>query len=715
MKLKFFATACLLAVSVMSAAQVKTWKKHTNPVGAFEVEFPGEPKITETSNQTPEGYTVKVKMFMVQEPSNVCYVLYNEMQAGVNILDDTTYLNNVSDEIIKRFGVEAKIKENITFEGTPGRSFLVEFPDGVAEGRIVLRTNRAYFVVGFFPAAREADRKRFLSSFHFLPYQKTASIPYQSKDHFFKINFPAQPKLDVEANEDGSPLYAYYSLDPQSGNNYSVAVDQYSPYMQFESDSAALANRVQGYTLSADSVIDNKDVIVDGRPAKDLIIDRGVNNTKMRVRVFTNGSYSYTIFTFLPYEEIRAPHVNQFFDSFRFTAKVPGNLLSDKSDLMLQDIESTDTTVLKEVLPFIEVYDFEEKHAARIRELLTRKFDDDNDTLMSRKIVLLQSLGKIQSPASVEFIRQTFPTFKGNPELEFNALNVLTTLNTRAANDLILELLPAHTPIKGNIWKYSQMLSYQRIDSADAKKFFMTLLPLTKQAPYKTSMYAYMEGLLRDKRLIPVEVSSLKPMILADLKSQYEGFVKDTIYQYLDDLTAIVGYEKPGKAELEILKKLAGQQNEYLAIRANASLLRQQQKGNDKRINELGQDVYFRKDLFSEFKDFSLEKFFPKKYLSQDSIAVSELYSYISDEYVQPVDVKVVHSEVVQYHGSRKKFFVIQFTDPEDGSISRGVAGPYSPDKIEVFGELTGTFFEEDRAMSHHDYLLEYIEKFEHP
>lgn len=704
-------TISLIASAEFSIGQQNPWKKYTNPQGAFTAEFPGEPKLTEKTNQTPEEYTVKAKMYGVQEEGSVCYVLFNEMQPGVNIMDDSTYITEITNEILQRFGREPKAVEDITFEGSPGKYFLVEFPDGVAEGKIILRTNRAYFAVAFFPRARANDRKRFLDSFHFLPYQKMASVPYQSKDHFFKMNFPATPKLSTETSEDGSSLYAHYALDPQSGNNYSIAVDMYSPYAQFASDSAVLANRADGYILGADSIISNKDVIVDGRPGKDIIINQGTNNFKMRVRVFTNGNYSYTIFTFLPYTEIQQPHVNQFFDSFRFTAKVPGNLLSDKSSLILKDIESTDTTVLKEVMSFVEVYTFKEKHVPRIQELLEKKFDDDADTLSSRKIYLLQALGRVGSKSSVEFIRQLFPSLMGNSELEFNALDVLVKLGSQEANALLAELLPLHKPVKGNIWKYSQMLSFNRIDSAESRDFFFKVLPLLNHQPYKTGLYSYMENMLRAKQIQFHELTHVKPMIFADLKSQFEIFTKDTIYQYLDDLTILAGYDKLAKNELEILKKLSGNENEYLAIHANAALLRQGQKANEKTVNKLAADRYFRKDLFSEFNDFDLTKNFPKAFHRQDSIAISELYAYLADEYAEPSTIKIVHTEVLEYKGKQKRFYVISFNDAEDGNTYRGVAGPYSPEKIDVYAELTGSYFEDDPQMSHHDYLVDYLNR----
>jgi hypothetical protein len=704
--LTFLFTATL---AICLNAQPTAWKKFSSPQGAFVAEFPGDPKINETSNQNGQGFTVKVKMHLIQENGNVTYVLFNEMEPGVNILNDSIYLNEVTAQILERIGAEPTIVEDITFEGAPGKHFVIDFPDGVAEGKIILRTNRAYIIVSVFKHERSADRKRFLDSFHFLPYQKMASIPYQSKEHFFSINFPAVPRFSIERTEEGTELYAYYGMDPQSGNNYCVVVDKFSPYAQFESDSAVLANRENGYTLGADSIIVNKDVIVDGRPAKDIIIDQGENNFKMRVRVFTNGNYSYTMFTFLPYNEIQLPHVNQFFDSFRFTAKVPGNLLTDKSALMLKDIESTDTTILKEVMPAVEGYDFNETHVAKIQELLTKQFDDDADTLNSRKIMLLQSLAEIESKSSVDFIAKLFPTLKGNPELEFNALDVLARLNTLEANNLLLDLIPDHTPVKGNIWKYSQFFSYHRIDSAQSKSFLMRALPLLSRQEYKTAVYAYLQHALRNKVVQFGEVNNLKPMIQKDFESQFEIFSRDSIYQYLDDLTTLAGYDKPGKAELEILKKLSGGENDYLAIRANAALLRQVQKPNERRLTELAANRYLRKDLFSEFNDFNLGKHFPKSYYRQDSIALSEFYSYVADEYSEPAALKIVHSETLEYKGQTKKFYVLQFFDSEDGTSYRGVAGPYTPDKVEVFAELTGSYFEDDPEMNHHDYLIDYL------
>ena len=74
-----------------------------------------------------------------------------------------------------------------------------------------------------------------------------------------------------------------------------------------------------------------------------------------------------------------------------------------------------------------------------------------------------------------------------------------------------------------------------------------------------------------------------------------------------------------------------------------------------------------------------------------------------------PSELQIVHAEELEYKGQMKKFYVVQFIDPDEGVTYRGVAGPYSTNRIEVFADLTGSYFEENRDLDHHDYLLDYI------
>lgn len=703
----------ILCISLFNAfSQAKTWKPFNSKVGAFSVIFPNEPKITPTTNQSAEGYTVKGMMHMVQEGNNVAYVIYTEMEAGINVMDDSVYLASSVQNVLARFEREPEFVKDITFEGFPGKHFGVKFPEGLAEGKIILRTNRIYFIAAFFEDSRSADKEKFLNSFHFTPYQERAWKSFTSKDHFFTVDFPAEaPKTDIEETEEGGKLYTYYGLDPQSGNNFSIAVERYSPYAQYKNDSAIFAERTTW--RYGENIESQKDVTVSGRPAKELIVKFGNNHFKMRIVTFTNGNLGYMLFAFLPPAELNDKTSNRFFNSFKFSGKVPGNLLADKTDLILKDVASNDTTIWYEAIEAFKQHEFTDKHLAAIEKLVTADYSKDEDGGEARKSAFLAALSEIKSPKSIEFVQKNFSKFK-NPVLEKESLSVLAHVNTKESNDLLLELLKQHKPLDVEGWEYYYLFSDYRLDSLQKKQFLLKALPFVNERVYKNGIYALTESLMRQKKLTFTEIQTYRATILNDLKSASETYFKDSTYQLMDDVIAIAAYDQLAKKEIDLLNKLANSHTDYIRIKANAALLRQNQKVNEKSIVKLAQNHYNRVELFTTFKNYDLLKNFPKQYLRQDSLAVSEMVSYVADEYFEPSAVKVLHRETLQFNGKQKLFFVVKFKEPEEGIWYRGVCGPYDPNALSVWEDVTGSDFEpwDENDKDHSTYLKEYLKDY---
>lgn len=218
----------------------KSWKTFTSEQGAFSADFPADPEVKSINRPTPEGIDIKVNIHMVTAESMVAYVIYNEFPTGFNILDDSLYLQEVARETVLRMKLDTSAIKKITFDGYPGRKFSSKVKDGITEIRVVLRGNRVYIVAGFFPTKRKDDLGKFINSFKFTPYKKAEWKTHQFAEHSFSADFPGEPVLE-EDDESGSAMKAYSGKDANSGNNYSVAIETYSKYDQFESDSAILA------------------------------------------------------------------------------------------------------------------------------------------------------------------------------------------------------------------------------------------------------------------------------------------------------------------------------------------------------------------------------------------------------------------------------------------------------------------------------------------
>jgi hypothetical protein len=119
--------------------------------------------------------------------------------------------------------------------------------------------------------------------------------------------------------------------------------------------------------------------------------------------------------------------------------------------------------------------------------------------------------------------------------------------------------------------------------------------------------------------------------------------------------------------------------------------------------------------MFSAFDKHNLLTYFPKSYLRQDSLAVSELSGFVSDEYFEPSMIEVVHKEELSFNGKQGLFFVIRFQEGESGLWYRGVSGPYTPGKLSIWADATGSNFEEwdENDDDHSSYLRAYLKDFE--
>ena len=689
----------------------KSWKTFASEKGAFSADFPGEPQVTSVNRPTPEGIEVKINIHMVTAESVVAYVIYNEFPTGLNILDDSLYLREVARETIAKLNLDTSSIKPITFDGFPGRTFSSKVKDGLTEMKIILRTNRAYIVAGFFPNKRKADLAKFMNSFKFLPYKKPAWYTHESTDYSFKADFPSEPVLDD--SEEGSSMLVYYGNDVNSGNNYSLAIEEYSKYDYFESDSAILEQRANAYRLGDDSVLLERDVMMDGRPAKELIMQQGKNHFQLRVLTFSRGLTGYTLFTFLPADEIQGETANHFFQSFKFIGKPTVDLLTDKTDLLLKDIASKDTAIWKKAANAFGDYDFKDKNVDAIQGLIRQSYSDDREE-ESRKAIMFEALGKLHSEKSIAFIEKIFPTLSFNPALEYAALHVLSEIDTRQSLTLLSKLLVKHKALPE--MNYNVFFSPYQLDSANQKFFLLSTIKLLSREEYKSGLYMLSENLLDNKTLPITELAAYKKIILQDFEKQSQVYFQDSTHQDLYYLCEILGYEPQGAKEIATLQKLTKGYNEYLSVTAVITLFRLKQNPDEKQVELLAKNLSSRTNFFSELVDKSLEQKFPKQYANQDSLVIGEFNDYLSGEYddaTQLFSIKIVHETQRDYNGEKRKFYVVSFYDQYDEVNYLGICGPYASDKLYAWGDLTNSDFTIDTGKDYDTYLTNYLSNLE--
>jgi hypothetical protein len=690
----------------------KSWKTFTSEKGAFSAEFPADPQVTSVNRPSPEGINIKLNIHMASVESGVAYVIYNEFPSGYTIQDDSVYLREVANETVARMNLDTSDIKQITFDGFPGRKFYSKIKDAVTDMRVILRTNRTYIIAGVFPNKRKEDLTRFMNSFKFTPYKKPEWTKHQFAEHSFSADFPGEPTLDESEDLD---LKVYSGNDASSGNNYAVSIEEYSKYDQYESDSALLAIRANAYISAYDSLIQEKDIAVDGQPAKELILYQSRSHTQMRVLTFARGLIGYALFTFLPPSEIRGAEANRFFGSFKFIGKPTSDLLTDKSALLLKDIASKDTALWKPAAAVFSDYAFKEKDVESIHNLIKQSYSDDREPEGSRKQIMFEALGNIASEKSVAFIEKIFPSLSINPALEFAALKALSEIGTKPSLTALAKLLAKHKPSANNELDYTLFFTPYRIDSVNQKFFFLNTIKYLPVKEYKNGLYILAEHLLENKTLSITELSAHKKMIVQDFQTDSEVYLRDSTYQSLYYLIQIIGYEPQAPAEIATLKKLSHSFDEYLSATAVTTLFRLQQTPDAARVTELARNLTTRVSFFSDLQEYSLEQKFPKPYANQDSLAIGEFYDYLVGEYDDAGDfhVEIAYKTEMVYEGNTKKFYVMRFHDPYEDVTYLGICGPYTTDKLMVWGGLTNSDFAKDTGKDYKVYLDNYLKSLE--
>jgi hypothetical protein len=280
---------------------------------------------------------------------------------------------------------------------------------------------------------------------------------------------------------------------------------------------------------------------------------------------------------------------------------------------------------------------------------------------------------------------------------------------------VLAKLLARHKPLAGGDWDYTFIFTPYRIDSANQKFFFQNTIKYLPAKEYKVGLYMLAEHLLGNKTLSIAELSAQKKMIVQDFQADTEVYLRDSTYQSLYYLIEILGYEPQDPNEIATLKKLTQSFNEYLSAAAVTTLFRLQQTPDAARVTELARNLTTRVSFFSDLKEYSLEQKFPKPYANQDSLAIGEFYEYLVGEYddAGDFDVEIAYKTELVYEGAKKRFYVMRFHDSYEDITYLGICGPYTTDKLMVWGGLTSSDFAKDTGKDYKVYLDNYLKSLE--
>ncbi|WP_160712063.1 TraB/GumN family protein [Chitinophaga solisilvae] len=319
--------------------------------------------------------------------NSISYVIRVEkMQSGYYNTNDKKILEDLRNNLLEQDSSIVQIDSTVTEQhGLPVYNLVFKHPTGfISRLSFIPRGNIAYCLLCIYNGTSTDSSywKRFREEFQILPLAaKAPVVPFMAADSSFSIAGPALftgGPLGEQNTTSPVQVDYYTSMDSASHSMYIVEVDKYSPYFHNDPDSI-----LQSYLFPADTnfiVADNRKSVWESQPAYETVLKGNSNGLRWYRKAIVAGHTVYRLSVIQPEELVSKGFVQQFFSSFHAGNKQKNDtrrLQQKKLNLLLTDLQSTDTTVFNSACRYLTHFSPDSTDRNAIIQVLSRPFPAD--------------------------------------------------------------------------------------------------------------------------------------------------------------------------------------------------------------------------------------------------------------------------------------------------------------------------------------------------
>lgn len=737
------ATFTGLADSYKIPPRDSTWSGFTSEEGAFSAEMPMEPIELGLIDDDRADVVMTGSTYMWPDIlTGIRFIISYGDFGRVRITNADSSLKQVYDtrvaNVLRTFGQPV----SINVDGMPGLEFLTKETDGAfRRTRLILRRNRLYTlsVEGTREVTHSPDAEQFFNAFRINALTNTTWRSDTLKWGQFVVETPGRIKKEWGPRFDFADEVVNYTYrDNFFGMSYSTDVVRLSKYAQYPSVDSLLRLRPQFLTG------------VTGVENERMVERNGLNGFEYDVRRYGSvwrtrrvlfGNRLYELHMEVPEEMIDSPSVGRFFDSFRPLGEPTAiDLTSDKSEIILDDLTSSDTAVAGSARRAAEGYAFTARHLPRIYNLLGRSLNDDESDERTIKAALYDHLGMLRDPAAVAFIRGHYDQIERNAGTQYAALDALREIGTDEALTTMAELMVRDTASEEGR-NFSSIL--YRMESTSGAKLFPTILGLMRSAQNRESLY-YLTGRVLDSNKMARDViAPYADQIVDDCahalrvyqrenseydeddeyaeasgeddESEYDEEEDENAFSKLVSSARLLSYLPYSPRIDNLLRGMMRSSNSSVVMTGAEVYLRHGGTPPKSVLNMLAEDVvWFRTGLYEVLESVGRVELYPEEHLSQRGFAESILTQYFSNDDSYYDSLEFVAQRVVTSgeRPGRIYLFKVKFGELWTAAISG--TQPLDEEKVSVSRDMVYTDytpFEKRTVDEHFDVLMKMSEE----
>ena len=311
-----------------------SWLEVPSPDLGFTVWMPGEPFI-EKIPLDPNDRRLDIQLWLARGEGSICRMLVQHfLSAPSDEAIQGALFKSLLNGALERGGMKLEIEKKISFEGHPGREYLMRGNVGIGMGRAYIIGSNLYFMFGRVVNIEKGTEEvsRFFDSFRLTKNPDSApamgsvsagSVVWREisePGHGFKVSLPGEPKKEM-SNSIGIMTYSLTSIG--EGITCIVMRQRSSVEPDFKMQKDDFYKRyAEAFAETIELEIGGEtDIAVDGRQWREYALKRG--ELTGAIRVLLDGRDVYSIFALRLLPGVDQKTVYRFFDSFKLIEKSP--------------------------------------------------------------------------------------------------------------------------------------------------------------------------------------------------------------------------------------------------------------------------------------------------------------------------------------------------------------------------------------------------------
>jgi len=664
-----------------TVAEKKSWQPFSLKTKAVEVSMPGSPDSNEAMDKQTEGNNNWMSQsYQAIDPHKGTYYLLQvrDMKEGYYLDGDSAYFEQLVTDFKTRADSVLFTKVS-TYQGYPALYMdgYLKQPNAVYKILHVVRGNRNYMLIAGIPKNADAsDGNYFLESLKLLPYEP--SVYTVQKQDGFSTKAPAPLILVPKDSTRSKRVFSanYTVRNTADVVSYDVFVEGFSPTYWVENDSAYFNRKLNQYKRGNDSIIKKEWVQNGSLKGMEALIKLPGYNALRRVRLMVNGDTLYTLFSVIPEQEINEPHHQAFFNEFRVVKEVAPTIYTPKVEHLLRDLQSSDSLMLEDAKENLELVDFKKDDLPALHEALLKSYADDSE-YRSIKSLLVDVVSSIADSSSVSFVQKNYlSSLPKNDATPYALLKVLSEIKTDRSYQLLRDLLLTQLPSSGT----PQFRSWY--DSLSlTRKLYPEILRHATDSLLGYTIASHAINLLDSNLLTMADIAPYHNHVLkgAAQAARLAKADEEAVWRLTEWANLMGRYNtKEGNA---LLQQMLTIKEPYVKESIILALLKNNQPVSPTEITKVAADKSQRIYFYEELKKLKKENLFPALHASQKSLAESELYNFVKDEYTDDFSLTYIGERIEEYEGKKKRFHLFKlrmaYDEEERKQNFLAVAGPY--------------------------------------